>query len=1248
MTDYATERSLKSASRGVSKTSPVLKLQLRSAAQSNSPTFPVDLQPNAFVDTRSAAAIRLGVFSNASRNSYFERGPIMLVEACFAATVDETSSSESQSRDPPEFITDIDCMQRGGASPIRRFAIFGIGCVLMLAAGNGVAQENPLVPDVQSSAPGLPRNLRAPDGNKPAPARRRRPAKRRNPAAQNKAAAQERNQPAASPETADVRAIRPDRRSYWMRSNPLDPVKFKQLQFSPDGQTLAALTEDKVAEDKLLGQPAIRPTAVPTMFKVTEDDLLGQPATMRTPVLMWEAETGRRLPEASRGVPFFDIAFNADGTGLFGVAHPKGLRHFGAGGRLACAYWRVNGEPAYLELLVKKGEEYETRNIVQSPDKKQIIAAGLSGLKIWEVPPEFGERSRPITAPLPREIASTHRWLGPAGFSADAANCVAWTSDSALEVWDIAAGKMRCAIKDGRFAGLRPHAVRIVKGPLIVALFIKNSKQESELEGSSLGIVADGQTGNVLHVFRAAKGDMICLDCEPDGKFAVTGGSDGVARIWSVPTAQHVAAFAIAEGMVHRVALSHDRRMLAAATALGVRMLDISKLTGAAQEHREPLKEVWLAHGPLDVTIRTRSREFEAKLLKLTGTELVCRLPAKDKLFEVDLTGGVVQKIEAHGGKASWVWNEGKKSLEGDPLKDLPAAISGAQLTHDQEELYLLLRLERMLHRAIAPGQSAKRDDVLFEAFRNEASALEKHVVDNHFAEAIAPFPKMFIDLAGKAQLESAEQSKIVCAQEIQLKKLAKAQEKAQDRAVLTRITGVAAAIGGTLSDSKWVEVPGTRTPVYVEDPLQPFYDDLRDAGLTTLLRSYQDAELRSNYLENVGKHVDEDSRNKLAASAKRQSAVIDEALKRVEAAIAARLGGEAPIPLVPSTNDAKGQSRADSGAIADQLARRGEQIRRHMGSADPFIEAHLIVLRRPPGDAAKPDELRADAQKLAQLAALVPEGAIYDRDRADLLCLAGQTALDAAIIETGAQSWATAYNAAAGLAVRYFDEALDYDPEDADGAIRESRAWALFLTGRLADAMRQVVDVEDLRFYLPIFHVRSARLKAALGWDDEAAASLRIAVERLWYSDIEKLKKCPELKLRTNELNDLLALRLEIRPSDLFVNPPRVTIINRSAFPVQDLDIRLRYVVDSLEKKSNTVKVAVPMILPDDEYRFDLDAKLRPKRDASGAVSDFNVTLLGSRQGPGQIEVVQYPRPGGQPRGQPGGTVKSQAEKRR
>ncbi len=259
---------------------------------------------------------------------------------------------------------------------------------------------------------------------------------------------------------------------------------------------------------------------------------------------VWDVDTGKeRFHHFYKQQSFSQLEFSRDGkllavTGFYGFqvwdavssnklldkrANPAAVTFSPDGRTIAVSdylgsigLWDVmKGE----EQVTLKGPGLGESTLTFSPDGKILAAGGSKGLVLWDV------ASRKEL----RRVDGEFGWLA---FTADGKTLVS-SAYGSINLWDVATGKAL-------------HSRPSHQADVTDFAFSPDGKTLLSLDGSQAGPrLWDAATGKHLHLLAGSEMYIHEGVFSTDGKYLVTGGGDGIVRLWDAATRKEVRKFSI-------------------------------------------------------------------------------------------------------------------------------------------------------------------------------------------------------------------------------------------------------------------------------------------------------------------------------------------------------------------------------------------------------------------------------------------------------------------------------------------------------------------------------------------------------------------------------------------------------------------------------------------------------------------------------------------------------------------------------
>jgi hypothetical protein len=568
-----------------------------------------------------------------------------------------------------------------------------------------------------------------------------------------------------------------------------------------------------------------------------------------------------------------------------------------------------------------------------------------------------------------------------------------------------------------------------------------------------------------------------------------------------------------------------------------------------------------LAEGPLPITLQRlrpdgTEREEKGTLAFLYADRVHFRPASSGRVVTYQAKGGRVPSIAAMDGKYSWTYSPEKKEFCGTILSPQSVDVEPSPITPDQENLYLLLTMERLLRSvddAILNQDKPHLDNCRDRVARLAAYCEKKGLQDtvtNHYRS----MPEF---IAKQEQLAREQRDVFVKATK---RDEAFSGEIMQNRANLGFEAGVGfvMAMTGTVSS---------------------------DEAAGSLLQAARNARAAEQMLSQL-KSDSADRALSLLASKKEEYDKNKEEFARPIRSMGVSLFGLPAAAEVDRVSQIKValEKGKDFRSLVAALDVRAQQDRGKLGRDYAFalVEKYWADSLVPAVDAAEQsDKTFALSKQCVAAAKLVPLASIFDTDRAAILWTAGRLAVYAAALEDKEHSWCNTFSPKAAYAVRVFDRATAYQIIDVQGDARELRAWALMLCGRRKDALQQALEVSELRRNSPTFHYHVAELYCALNDTRQASKEFEEAIHCgfLNFDDAKRNADLAPIRRKVNASTRLSAEGIvHVGPYNFRatggMGGASLEVTNRSSFPLTHVKLTLQVSVggNSIQKFSHEV----------------------------------------------------------------------------
>lgn len=239
-------------------------------------------------------------------------------------------------------------------------------------------------------------------------------------------------------------------------------------------------------------------------------------------VCLWDVATGRQLARVTdHRDRVMTVAFRADGKMLASGSEDRSVR-----------LWDV---PSLRPRGVLRGHTDAVRGLLFAADGKRLVSVGLDGrLCRWTLATGTAEA-----------ITAGRRWLSLGLLSADQV-LPATPDNAAQQVYDFSSARPVVTL-DG---GPRPTLGVAVR---------RDGAQALGATGTKLTLW-DLKANKILKILEGHPAQVICVAIAADGRYAASGGMDGVLRLWDLTEGTHLRGLSGHTGAIWSVALSADGR----------------------------------------------------------------------------------------------------------------------------------------------------------------------------------------------------------------------------------------------------------------------------------------------------------------------------------------------------------------------------------------------------------------------------------------------------------------------------------------------------------------------------------------------------------------------------------------------------------------------------------------------------------------------------------------------------------------
>lgn len=235
---------------------------------------------------------------------------------------------------------------------------------------------------------------------------------------------------------------------------------------------------------------------------------------------VWDAATGQEIFSLKGHTGIVRCAvFSPDGKHIVTACHDKTAKVWDAG----------HGQ----EVPTLKGHLDFISCIAFSPDSKRIVTGSGDGTaKVWDA--ATSREIRTFRGSAPRTWAQAAIWS--VAFSPDGRSIVTGSSDKTAKVWDVETGRVLLTLEHMNSVS------SVAFSPDGRCIATASGVRATPDAGPGGAKIWDSRSGRLLQTLHHA-GVVASVGFSPDGARIVTGGDDGMAKVWDVATGAELVSF---------------------------------------------------------------------------------------------------------------------------------------------------------------------------------------------------------------------------------------------------------------------------------------------------------------------------------------------------------------------------------------------------------------------------------------------------------------------------------------------------------------------------------------------------------------------------------------------------------------------------------------------------------------------------------------------------------------------------------
>ncbi|MEV5573384.1 serine/threonine-protein kinase [Spirillospora sp. NPDC052269] len=297
----------------------------------------------------------------------------------------------------------------------------------------------------------------------------------------------------------------------------------------------------------LIGGGAVVAAAfgIPAALLLSGSDGSKKKPEARTPHLVAFTPPSSTLKGHSQGVR--SVAFSPDGRFLASGSDDSTVM-----------IWDV---AAGRSVQTLRGHTSSVLGVAYSPDGRTVASSALDGtVRLWDAG----------TGTLKHTLPTDEFGVSGLAYSPDGRFLAGSNPD--VRIWDAASGRKLRTLTGSGHAGV--DAVAFSPNGRTVAAVTDGFYKKAP--GSSV-LMYDPVTGRRTGTLTGHKDSVRALAFHPDGRTLVSGGNEGIVRIWDYPAGRTTATIVVGGGVIHGLAFTPDgHRLVVGSTDRTVRLFDLA------------------------------------------------------------------------------------------------------------------------------------------------------------------------------------------------------------------------------------------------------------------------------------------------------------------------------------------------------------------------------------------------------------------------------------------------------------------------------------------------------------------------------------------------------------------------------------------------------------------------------------------------------------------------------------------------